>query len=342
MEEIYGEGNTTVPGRRSSTASPSTARARSSRGSRSSRPTPALYPEPIADAVREAERWGDGELQDLGRRLPWGALHFRPEAMGTFGGGGPLDPAGTDFAIRFVRATWKYHEITAERLADDLAGLPAKIAHIERAGRRRAHRRREAERGRPADRRDDPRPADRRRPAAAARGPPGRADRAALFPDYAGRGPRRRVPGRLGLTSGSAGPGVSAAATQTSAKARIRRTSCAVLSGSGSPKTIGPAAIVTTLPAALVMAMTATVGPSCSERAETTRPTRLSSRMTSASGCEQDAGRRGRAAALQRLDRDVAGAPQQAGGEAEHRAGVRGSPRTARTPRALASVRPPQ
>ena len=36
--------------------------------------------------MREAERWGDEELQDLGRRLPWGALHFRPEAMGTFGG----------------------------------------------------------------------------------------------------------------------------------------------------------------------------------------------------------------------------------------------------------------
>ena len=64
-------------------------------------PEPALYPEPIADAVREAERWGDEELQDLGRRLPWGALHFRPESMGTFGGAGPLDPAGTDFAIRY-------------------------------------------------------------------------------------------------------------------------------------------------------------------------------------------------------------------------------------------------
>jgi glutathione S-transferase len=81
--------------------------------------------------VREAERWGDEELQDLGRRLPWGALHFRPEAMGTFGGGGALDPAGTDFAIKYVRASWKYHGISAARLADDLAGLPAKIDHID-------------------------------------------------------------------------------------------------------------------------------------------------------------------------------------------------------------------
>ncbi len=39
-------------------------------------------------------------------------------------------PAGTDFAIRFVRATWKYHGITAELLAEHLAGLPAKLDHV--------------------------------------------------------------------------------------------------------------------------------------------------------------------------------------------------------------------
>ena len=58
-------------------------------------------------------------------------MYFRPESMGTFGGGEPLDGPGTDFAIKFVRATWRYHEITAARLHEDLAGLPAKIAHIE-------------------------------------------------------------------------------------------------------------------------------------------------------------------------------------------------------------------
>ncbi len=99
-------------------------------------PEPALYPEPIADAVREAERWGDVELQDLGRRLPWGALHFRPEAMGSFGGAdGPLDPAGTDYAIRVLRAMWKYHRISSVQLADDLAGLPAKIGHVDQLAR---------------------------------------------------------------------------------------------------------------------------------------------------------------------------------------------------------------
>jgi glutathione S-transferase len=94
-------------------------------------PEPVLYP---SDEVREAERWGDRELQDLGRRLPWGALHFRPETMGTFGGAGSLDGAGTDFAIGYIRASWKYHRISAARLQEDLAGLPELLAHVERLG----------------------------------------------------------------------------------------------------------------------------------------------------------------------------------------------------------------
>ena len=63
--------------------------------------------------------------------MPWGAMHFRPEALGTFGGAGLLDPAGTDFAIRAARSSWKYHGITAARLAEDLAGLPAKLDHVD-------------------------------------------------------------------------------------------------------------------------------------------------------------------------------------------------------------------
>jgi glutathione S-transferase len=129
MQEIYGEGNSTVPG--------VVIDGEPVHGSRSIlarleqlAPEPALFP---SEEVREAERWGETELQDLGRCLPWGAMHFRPESMGTFAGPGaePLDGPGTDFAIKFVRATWRYHGITATRLHDDLAGLPAKIEHIE-------------------------------------------------------------------------------------------------------------------------------------------------------------------------------------------------------------------
>lgn len=130
IEAIYGEGCRTVPG--------AVIDGRPVHGSTEILkrldelvPEPTLYPEPIAEAVREAELWADGEFQDLGRRLPWFALYFRPEAMGTFAGGGPLDPAGTDFAIKFLRATWKHSGISAERVASDLEALPGMVGEIE-------------------------------------------------------------------------------------------------------------------------------------------------------------------------------------------------------------------
>ncbi len=130
MAAIYGEGRSTVPGMLIDGAPV--------HGSRpilaaleDLRPEPSLFPPPRAQEIRAAERWGDEELQDLGRRLPWGALHFRPEAMGTLSGGAPLDGPGTDFAIKYVHASWRYHRITAARLHDDLAGLPAKLAHVD-------------------------------------------------------------------------------------------------------------------------------------------------------------------------------------------------------------------
>jgi glutathione S-transferase len=134
MAELYGEGNTTVPGVLID-GEPVHGSRRILARLEQLQPDPPLYPGEQADAVREAERWGDEELQDLGRRLPWGALHFRPESLGTFGGAGPLDPAGTDFAIRMGRASWKYHGITAQRLAGDLAGLPAKLDHVDALAR---------------------------------------------------------------------------------------------------------------------------------------------------------------------------------------------------------------
>jgi len=130
MQKIYGEGNSTVPGLLVDEEPVHGSRAILAR-IEEIEPEPSLYPAGRADAVRKAERWGDEELQDLGRRLPWGAMYFRPESMGTFGGAGPLDPPGTDFAIKYVRSTWKYHGITAERLADDLAGLPGKLDHVD-------------------------------------------------------------------------------------------------------------------------------------------------------------------------------------------------------------------
>jgi glutathione S-transferase len=129
MEAIYGAGNRTVPGMLVDGEPIHGSRAIFAKLEEIA-PDPPLYPDPIAAAVREADRWGDEELQDLGRSLPWGALHFRPEAFGTFAGGEALDPAGTDYAIRFIRATWKYHGLSAALLAEHLAGLPAKLDHV--------------------------------------------------------------------------------------------------------------------------------------------------------------------------------------------------------------------
>lgn len=44
---------------------------------------------------------------------------------------GRLDGAGTDFAIKYVHSSWRYHKITAARLYDDLAGLPEKLTHVD-------------------------------------------------------------------------------------------------------------------------------------------------------------------------------------------------------------------
>ena len=70
-----------------------------------------------------------------------------------------------------------------------------------------------------------------------------------------------------GLRPRASGGGVSAAAPMTSAKASTRTATPSASSGIGSPKTIGPEAIVTMFAAALVTAMTATAPPSWSERA---------------------------------------------------------------------------
>jgi glutathione S-transferase len=130
IDEVYGAGARTVPGMLIDGEQIHGSTAILERLEQLA-PEPTLYPGPIAAAVREAELWGDRELQDLGRRLPWGALHFRPEALGTLFGGAPLDPAGTDSAIGWVRAAWKYHGISAVRLAEDLAGLPARLDHVD-------------------------------------------------------------------------------------------------------------------------------------------------------------------------------------------------------------------
>lgn len=131
MAEVYGEGNTTVPGLLVDGTPVHGSRAILAQ-LEALKPEPSLYPTAIAAEVRAAEAWGDEVFQDLGRRLPWGALHFRPEVLGIMAGAPePLDAAGTDYAIRMIRATWKYHHLDAVRLAADLEALPGFLDHID-------------------------------------------------------------------------------------------------------------------------------------------------------------------------------------------------------------------
>src|SRR2546423_12421778 len=80
MERLYGPGNRTVPG----LTIDGEERVHGSIAilERLERlvPEPPLYPQPSADAAREAERGGARELQDLGRRPPGGALDLPPGA----------------------------------------------------------------------------------------------------------------------------------------------------------------------------------------------------------------------------------------------------------------------
>lgn len=130
IEEIYGEGNRTVPGL---TIDDEKIHGSTGIFQRLEELVPEnpLYPKGIGEAVREAELWAAGDLQDFGRRIPWGGLYFRPERLGRINGIEELDPAGTDFAMKFIRATWKYHNISCVRIAGDLEQLPGMIDRID-------------------------------------------------------------------------------------------------------------------------------------------------------------------------------------------------------------------
>ncbi|MFA4930128.1 MAG: glutathione S-transferase N-terminal domain-containing protein [Patulibacter sp.] len=129
MQALYGEGCTTVPGvmigdepvHGSTTIMPRIDELGDG---------PSLYPDEIAEAVRDAELWGEGDLQLLARHLPWGAMHFRPESLGYFAGPNPLDGAGTDFAIKMIRGAWRHVGVTAAGVERMLLQLPELLAHV--------------------------------------------------------------------------------------------------------------------------------------------------------------------------------------------------------------------
>lgn len=130
IEAAYGAGRRTVPGLRiGDEPVHGTATIFARLGEL--HPGAGLYPERHAEAIHAAEAGLAEELQTSARVLVFGALHFRPESMGTFAGADQLDPGGVDFAIKTLRATWRYLEITAVRVHETLRALPAQLDAVD-------------------------------------------------------------------------------------------------------------------------------------------------------------------------------------------------------------------
>lgn len=130
VERTYGEGRRTVPGLLVDDEPVHGTAAIFARLDEL-RPEAGLYPEPVRDSLREVEAGLAEELQTAARVLVFGALHFRPESMGTFAGVAQLDPAGVDFAIKAMRATWRYLEIDAQRVHATLQALPVQLDALD-------------------------------------------------------------------------------------------------------------------------------------------------------------------------------------------------------------------
>jgi glutathione S-transferase len=129
IEKVYGEGRRTVPGLLVDDDPVHGTAAIFARLDQL-QPDAGLYAAD-GDAIREVEANLAEDLQTAARVLVFGALHFRPESMGTFAGIAQLDPAGVDFAIKAMRATWRYLEIDAQRAHATLQGLPDQLDAVD-------------------------------------------------------------------------------------------------------------------------------------------------------------------------------------------------------------------
>ena len=130
VEKVYGEGRRTVPGLlvdEEPVHGTSTIFARLDE----LHPDAGLYPAAVAERIRELEPALAEDLQMSARVLVFGAMHFRPESMGTFAGVPQLDPGGVDFAIKSMRAAWRYLGIDAQRVHATLQELPGQLDAVD-------------------------------------------------------------------------------------------------------------------------------------------------------------------------------------------------------------------
>lgn len=130
VEKVYGEGRRTVPGLLVDDEPVHGTAAIFVRLDELN-PDAGLYPAAVAETIRETEAGLAEDVQTAARVLVFGALHFRPESMGTFAGVDRLDPGGVDFAIKSMRAAWRYLGIDAQRVHATLQELPGLLDAVD-------------------------------------------------------------------------------------------------------------------------------------------------------------------------------------------------------------------
>ena len=99
------------------------------------KPDPPLYPaDPeLRAAVEEAERWGEAELQPVSRRILRWSLTEQPDARKWLAriNGLPLPGLQARTSVPIARRFAKASGATPERVRQDLAELPGKLAHVD-------------------------------------------------------------------------------------------------------------------------------------------------------------------------------------------------------------------
>jgi glutathione S-transferase len=100
-------------------------------------PEPPLFPSDPAERERvlAAETWGNGDFQDVGRRLVWAALMRSPKAMSTFAEGQPVPlPKSLQslFAVPVIKLQAKLNHAGDENVRADLAKLPELLDQVDR------------------------------------------------------------------------------------------------------------------------------------------------------------------------------------------------------------------
>jgi len=97
-------------------------------------PEPRLYPEGDAE-VERAEEWGDQVLQPLMRRLVWGTLRRRPDAIGGYGEGADLPLSARLRALSagtVARLEVRLYAAADQSVRSDLVNLDFHLDRIDR------------------------------------------------------------------------------------------------------------------------------------------------------------------------------------------------------------------